>query len=245
MKTISPSQPVVYVPGHHKRPPHELSWVILSDFDGTISRQDVTDTLIDAFGNERCRELESRWEAGEIGSRECMAGQIAELRASPAELDACIDSISLDPDFADFVGDAKTRGLEVRILSDGLDRAIHRLLHQHDLAHLQVTANKLSYRGQGRWHLDFPYADPDCRKRSGHCKCMQLERCQQAGEHVLYIGDGSSDFCVSGEADMIFAKDKLLSYCQQHHLYHHAIHGFAAARALLDQALSLHRERRA
>ena len=225
--------------------PRSSPWTILCDFDGTISLQDVTDTLVEAFGNDRCRELESQWLAGAIGSRACMAGQIAELRASPAQMDACIDSIDLDPDFADFVRHAHAHGASLRILSDGLDYAIMRLLQRQGLDEIAVAANRLSYRGDLSWRLDFPYADPDCAKRSGHCKCVQLSHCQRQGEHVLYIGDGSSDFCVSAEADRVFAKDRLHTYCLEQGIAHFAISGFADAIALLEQALALPLERRA
>ena len=220
-------------------------WTILCDFDGTISLQDVTDTLVNAFGNDRCRELENLWSAGDIGSRACMAGQIAELRASPAEMDECIDSICLDPAFADFVSQAQARGARLRILSDGLDHAIARLLQRQGLEEISVAANRLTYRGDRRWQLDFPYADAHCAKRSGHCKCVQLAHCQRQGEHVLYIGDGSSDFCVSGEADRVFAKDRLRTYCQQQGIAHFAIESFSDAINLLDEALALPLERRA
>src|SRR5258708_24791411 len=62
--------------------------MVQSDFDGTISLLDVTDTLLNRFGKPGWQELEDAWERGEIGSRECMKGQVALLDMDEAELRA-------------------------------------------------------------------------------------------------------------------------------------------------------------
>ena len=61
-------------------------WTILCDFDGTISQEDVTDSLLMRFGRPGWDALEVDWRAGKIGSRQCMAGQIALLDCSEDEL---------------------------------------------------------------------------------------------------------------------------------------------------------------
>src|SRR5256885_4063475 len=72
-------------------------WMVQSDFDGTISLLDVTDTLLNRFGKPGWQELEDAWERGEIGSRECMKGQVALLDMDEAELRAHLDTIEIDP----------------------------------------------------------------------------------------------------------------------------------------------------
>ena len=79
------------------------SWVILCDFDGTISLADVTDVLLTKFGKAGHVELEEKWLKGEIGSRECMREQIALIDANKAELDNTLANIVIDPDFKKFV----------------------------------------------------------------------------------------------------------------------------------------------
>ena len=54
--------------------PATPGWMVQSDFDGTISVLDVTDSLLQRFGQPGWQELEDQWERGEIGSRECMKG---------------------------------------------------------------------------------------------------------------------------------------------------------------------------
>ena len=122
-------------------------WTIVCDFDGTVSIGDVTDLLLERFGAPGWEELEAAWQMGEIGSRACLAGQIALLDASPAQLDAAIDSIAIDPSFPAFVADARAIGIPLTVVSDGLDRAIRALLGRYGLADLPIIANRLVQAG--------------------------------------------------------------------------------------------------
>src|SRR5690349_12435632 len=94
------------------------SWTILCDFDGTISVEDVIDSLLDRYGRPGWEALESDWRAGRIGSRACMSGQVSLLDMSQAELDAHLDSLSIDHGFAGFVAAARDAGLPIRVISD-------------------------------------------------------------------------------------------------------------------------------
>lgn len=201
--------------------------VILCDFDGTVSVRDVTDVLLQRFGQPGCAELEAAWEAGEIGSRQCMREQIALLAASQAELDDCLNHVAIDPHFKQFCATAEAAGVTVHIVSDGLDYAIRAVLQRHGLSAVPVFANRLVQTGERSWRLDFPYAAPNCEKKSGHCKCRHLARCRQYVRHTLYIGDGASDFCVSGHADLVLAKGNLIQFCEQEGISHLPITDFA------------------
>ena len=101
-------------------------WTILCDFDGTIAVEDVIDSLLDRYGRPGWEALELDWRAGRIGSRECMSGQVALLDMSRAELDAHLAGLWIDHAFPGFVAKARELGVPIRVVSDGLDYAIHR-----------------------------------------------------------------------------------------------------------------------
>ena len=129
-------------------------WTILCDFDGTVSVEDTTDTLLERFGRDGWQALEEQWRAGRIGSHDCMAGQVALLDMDRAELDAHLDTRHVDAAFAGFVRLAQAHGLHLEILSDGLDYAIHRILGRHGLDWLPVTANALQAVAAREWRPD-------------------------------------------------------------------------------------------
>ena len=212
-------------------------WMVQSDFDGTISLLDVTDTLLNRFGKPGWQDLEDAWERGEIGSRECMKGQVALLDMSEAELQQHLDTIEIDAHFAGFVAEAKAHGVKVQVVSDGIDYAIRHVLARHGMADLEVIANHLVQTGERSWRLDSPWASNHCTRASGNCKCERLAEQQAVHGRVLYIGDSTSDFCVSGKADFVLAKYKLIVYCESRGIAHARFEHFGQATQLLEQVL--------
>ncbi|KGI77747.1 MtnX-like HAD-IB family phosphatase [Oleiagrimonas soli] len=205
-------------------------WTILCDFDGTIALDDVTDALLSRFALPEWEAIEARWRDGAIGSRECMTAQVALIDASLDEVDAVLDALPIDPAFPGFVAEARRQGMPVQIVSDGLDYAIRRILARHGLSDLPIRANRLLHDGTRGWQLASPHADAACGEASGTCKCAIA----RGHDRVLMIGDGLSDFCVSGVADFVFAKKKLITHCRRAGIPHRPIVDFSDACALLD-----------
>lgn len=188
------------------------AWNILCDFDGTISVEDVIDSLLEHHGRPGWEILESDWRAGRIGSRECMSGQVALLDLSRDELDAHLASLWIDPAFPAFVAEARRLGAPLRVVSDGLDYAIESILGRYGLADLPLAANHLRANGPRRWSLTSPWQADGCR--SGTCKCACVDDARANGRKTLLIGDGASDFCAADRVDFVFAKNRLIEHCR-------------------------------
>ena len=203
-----------------------------------MSIADATDVILESFAAPAWRDVERQWRSGLIGSLECMSRQVALLDASEAELHAVLDRVQIDPAFPGFVALARDLDVKLVIVSDGLDRAIERILANHGIRGLAVVANSLERIGDRRWAMGSPHARHDCRARSGTCKCAWASARQDAGHNVLLIGDGQSDLCVSSRADFVFAKSKLLSHCRTAGLAHRPIQCFEDAIALLPELLA-------
>lgn len=195
---------------------------VFVDFDGTIVPGDATDMLLDQYAEPAWLEIEADWKAGRIGSRECMARQVDLLRATPEQVDAVVATIEVDPAFPTFVEICKGRGIPVTVVSDGFDRTIAAVLERAGLD-LPFYANRLEWLGN-RWRLAFPHGRTDCQSQSGNCKC-QFPAAVRENYHVM-IGDGRSDFCISGRVDKVFAKSALARHCHEQGLAHHQVAGF-------------------
>jgi 2-hydroxy-3-keto-5-methylthiopentenyl-1-phosphate phosphatase len=198
-------------------PPRDVSrplpagWSVLCDFDGTIAPVDVTDSLLQEFARPGWQELEAEWHAGRIGSRACMAQQVALLDCSRAELEAHLAGIEIDPAFGLFVAAVQAASAPLTIVSDGLDQVIFSMLGREGLAHVPVRASRLVQTGPRRWALEFPHARDDCRNASATCKCAWASVVPR--QRVLMIGDGVSDFCAAAGAELTFARSRLLEHC--------------------------------
>jgi 2,3-diketo-5-methylthio-1-phosphopentane phosphatase len=203
---------------------------VFVDFDGTIAPVDTTDLLLERFAAPAWRDIEDDWKSGRIGSRECLVRQIDLVRASQAQMDAFIAGIEIDRGFAHFASLCRRLGHSVTVVSDGLDRTVKAVLERHDLE-LPYYANRLQWRGGDRWRLTFPHARSDCQALSGNCKCHFTEGAPQ--ELRIVVGDGRSDFCVAGRADLVLAKGALLEHSRAADLPHLAFADFDAASLLL------------
>ena len=161
------------------------------DFDGTISQDDATDFILNRLADPEWRSIEQEWRSGKIGSAECMARQIALIKANRATLDATLDQIAIDPYFVEFIAYCQMNAITVTIVSDGVDYFIRRILSRVGLNHLPIIANRLVIGDTGGFELLSPYARTDCSSASGVCKCRVVDDGQ---EPRIYIGDGTFGF---------------------------------------------------
>lgn len=191
---------------------------IFCDFDGTITCTDLTDAVLEAFALPECKDWEQRWRVGEIGSQECLAQQVALIRADQTDLIAFARNFPIDEGIFALERQCVANGAPLTIVSDGIDLFIQTVLQQHGLSHIPVFANQLTQEENQKFSLAFPYARPTCLTRAGTCKCAITFAPSLPAPTVVYIGDGLSDCCVAKGAQKVFAKDALLEWRQQRHL---------------------------
>jgi 2-hydroxy-3-keto-5-methylthiopentenyl-1-phosphate phosphatase len=203
---------------------------LLVDFDGTIASVDTTDHLLARFAAPSWRDIEEDWKAGRIGSRECMVRQIDLVRASQTEMDEFVAGIEIDTEFPAFAELCARLGHSITVVSDGLDRMVEVVLRRHGLE-LPYYANHLEWCGDDRWRLAFPHARSDCQSLSGTCKCNFVADAPR--ELSIVVGDGRSDFCIAGRADLVLAKGALLDHCIENDLPHVAFADFGDATEIL------------
>ncbi len=201
------------------------SWNVFCDFDNTISTTDVTDSLLEAFALPEWQAVEAEWKAGRIGSRDCMKRQVELLRCDRFLLDAHVATISIDPAFPAFAAYCEKHQMPLSIVSDGIDEVIRLILRRYRLEHLPVYANQLVELGAGRYSLAFPNSQPGCK--AGTCKC-DIMRHHHARQHPqLFIGDGASDFCAAGKANLVLAKADLIRHCREQRIPHREFASFS------------------
>jgi len=207
---------------------------VFSDFDGTVSAQDVGNRLFHYFSNGRSEEPVRQWQEGIIDSRQCLLAEAELMRdVTERELRDFIDTFSIDETFAAFVDLMRRKAIPLYILSDGLDLYIDQLLAREGLTGLPVLANKARIE-QGRLKLSFPYLDNSCGD-CANCKGYHIRRLRPPGGRAIYIGDGKSDLCSLPEADIVFAKGYLAEYCQSHHIEYLPFGNFSAISSVMTR----------
>jgi 2,3-diketo-5-methylthio-1-phosphopentane phosphatase len=190
-----------------------IQFEVYFDFDNTITEFDVLDDIIQRFSvNDDWKRIELAWEAGQIGSRECLERQLAQVRISKAALRDYLATIKVDPAFRSIIDWLRDREVErVMILSDSFSAIIAGILENNGIAGLTICANEMQLDGD-RPVLSFPYYNSIC-SRCANCKTSHLfRRGRPEGTQKVYVGDGLSDACPASFCEILFAKDKLLKH---------------------------------
>lgn len=210
------------------RQPKMLNWTIICDFDGTIAKQHVTQLLLERFARVEWKLIERSWQAGLLGSRECLRRQVGLLTMTQTHLNTVLHEITMDPAFPAFVTRALAAGCDVRIASEGFDQVIRPLLARANVPPLRIAATYLLASGYESWQLDCPFAERACRSGAATCKCALAVAAERAHRRVVLIGGGLSDTCVAHRADLVFARGRLLDYCREHEIEHEEAVDFSA-----------------
>jgi 2-hydroxy-3-keto-5-methylthiopentenyl-1-phosphate phosphatase len=184
------------------------------DFDGTLSVRDTVDTLLGHYADPAWQEVEQAWLDGSISAVECMRTQIRMVRSDHVTLANFFRGIQLDASFLPFYRHVREFA-RVVVVSDGLDHAIQVALRNVGLTELPVHANRLHFV-PGGIDISFPHIDPSCDSGNGVCKCaVARDLAAEVGGPFILVGDGKSDACLAGRADLVFAKSGLAGHCER------------------------------
>jgi 2-hydroxy-3-keto-5-methylthiopentenyl-1-phosphate phosphatase len=207
--------------------------LILCDFDGTITLEDVTNCIWDHYHGPEWREwLLPDYRAGKTTTLQVMAGGFKPIRAPLAEMLAIAERHKrLREGFRDFAAFCKKMDWPLYVVSCGLDVYIK--------AYLPEGIPFISYEAvlEDGWQVRLP-ADVSLQPGDDF-KIHALKRLREKhpGRETVFIGDGRNDFPISGAVDRVFAKSEstLERLCKENTLAHHSFDDFHGILAQLRQ----------
>lgn len=204
-----------------------MKTAVFCDFDGTVSRRDVGYAIFHHFSKGKNDELLPDWKAGRLSTRECLLQEAAMVRAPAEEIYRFIDRFEIDSGFNAFVKLCEKNQTPIFIVSDGLDFYIKFILKKYNLSHLPFVAN-IGRPENDSITVEFPHQNISC-SQCGICKGEMIQdfrRKSKEDYRIIFIGDGYSDACATGEADVIFAKKDLEQYCQKKNISYYGYDTF-------------------
>ncbi len=174
---------------------------VFVDYDGTITDADTFDVLVRRFaGDEAWLRIEARLDRHEISLRGALALEASYVRLTFEEAEAHLErEIGFDPTFAPFVARCRRSGIDVTVVSSGVEPLIVRRLARHGLQ-IPVIANAVDAR-LGGWQITF--RDP---VDNGTDKARVVRDAKARGSFAVFAGDGRSDLDAALEADRRFVK---------------------------------------
>ena len=211
-----------------------MSLAVLTDFDDTAAYQNVAELLLDRFGDSSWMDIRARFRSGELTLKEYQEITFRNILADRSEMwDYVKRRASFRPYFGALWQHCNKYNYPMAIVSHGLDFYIQALLEKDGLNQIPVYAVNTDFASDGlRYEYTFTYPDDSAK---GNSKGLIVNRFQQEGYKVIYIGDGRSDFEAAVEADEVFAHSILANQCEQQGIPFRPFYDFGDVLSLLRQ----------
>ncbi|MFC2072100.1 MtnX-like HAD-IB family phosphatase [Chloroflexota bacterium] len=195
----------------------ELSKTLVQcDFDGTITEEDASFMMLDAFADGDWRWLLREYEEGRISVGRFNTEAFAMVKADRQSLLKLIrDKMRVRPGFQELVACCHRKGFRFVVVSNGLDFYIREILGGIGMADIEVFAAQTRFHGEG---LEAHYIGPDGRPLDEGFKGAYVDLFLGEGYRIVYVGDGDSDILPARQCHHVFATGALLSHCKQTNL---------------------------
>lgn len=216
--------------------------IILCDFDGTITVQDVTDEILNQFADHHWREIGKEYSNGIITHAKMNKKFANLLQVSPAKLKAFLkESIELREGFYSFISLSKETNVPFVIISSGWDFYIKHILRIKGLHfinrideiftfkknYIPVVSNRLTFNSiKFKWTLKLQWNSKNC-KISSPCKGSIARLLKKKGiKDIVVIGNSKTDICMAQEASFVFAAEGLADVCTREIITFKRFHSF-------------------
>jgi 2-hydroxy-3-keto-5-methylthiopentenyl-1-phosphate phosphatase len=187
--------------------------LIQCDFDGTITEEDVSFLILDAFADGDWRKLLEDYKGGRIsvGNFNTMAFNLVKV-----DKKTLIEFVKAETRIRDGLPElltlCRSKGFRFVIVSNGLEFYINTILEALDIYDIEVFAAQAVFNPSG---IKARYIGPDGRELQNGFKEAYMRCFLEDGYHIIYIGNGASDISSAELADKIFATDAMLIACRQ------------------------------
>ena len=194
--------------------------LVQCDFDETITIGYVSTAIREAFApgiRGALEKVEKDYLSGRYSVEESNIRQFARVNAgSKEEVERFVlDQVVIRHGFEKFVEYCRRSGIELIIVSSGLDLYISPTLKKLGLDHLEMHSGEATVTPSG---IEIEYTDPSGAVITRGFKESYLRHFKKQDKTVIYIGDGQSDIVPAREADFVIARSNLEEHFRSNNL---------------------------
>jgi 2-hydroxy-3-keto-5-methylthiopentenyl-1-phosphate phosphatase len=165
--------------------------ILVSDFDGTITRYDFYDLVCREYP-EIAGRFWQQYEAGELTHFEALRRIFAGIRAPEERILAILRAMQIEPRLAEAVALLEEHGWKVIVASAGCEWYIRRLLGDAQVS-LEIHANPGTYSPAQGLAMQLPVSSPVFSEHLGINKVAVVQQALCASARVAFAGDGRPD----------------------------------------------------
>lgn len=193
-----------------------MKTLVQCDFDGTVTEEDASFFLLDAFAQGDWRRLLRDYREHRISVGEFTTRAFAMVKADRHTLlEALKGEVKVRAWFHELVNYCLKKGIRLVIVSNGLDFYIRAVLKDLGLRNIEMHAAQASFHPEG---MKVQYVGPDGKRLEDGFKEAYTQSFLKLGYKVIYVGNGDSDIAPAKYAHYVFATGDLLAYCRENNL---------------------------
>jgi 2-hydroxy-3-keto-5-methylthiopentenyl-1-phosphate phosphatase len=206
-----------------------VKWVVVSDFDGTFTLEDIGNALCERFIPEKFQDLHGKYKSGVFSLREYQKLIWTGFPLSENKMFEVAQSVSgLRPGLEKFLEICLSQTIPVYIASCGIKTYIEGALAKHiqpvsRKAILGVESHKGLFSASEMTEIEF--RDPESKvgpripfNKGLFCDDIRKvwsEKFPDFRVKLVGIGNGTSDREFLGKVDVLFATEALATFCQK------------------------------
>jgi len=201
-----------------------MKTLVQCDFDGTVTEEDASFFILDAFAQGDWRRLLREYKEHRISVGEFNTKAFAMVKDDkPTLLEALKGKVKVRTGLHELVNYCLKKGFRFAIVSNGLDFYIKAVLKDLGLENIEVHAAQASFHPEG---MKVQYVGPDGERLEDGFKEAYIKSFLKLGYRVIYMGNGDSDVAPVKYAHHVFATGELLAYCRENNLKYKPFENF-------------------
>jgi len=190
--------------------------IVQCDFDGTITIEDASFIMLDAYARGDWHKVHDLYEASKISVGRFNEDAFGLVGATREQLlDAIKGKVAIRAGFPEFVLSCRERGFRLVVVSNGLDFYIHEILEEIGFPDIEVHGATTRFYDN---KVAVQYVGPDGKPLDDAFKEAYVSLFLGLGYRVAYVGNSSSDYMPAKKCHRIFATGTLLETCHKAHL---------------------------
>ncbi|KEK25970.1 2-hydroxy-3-keto-5-methylthiopentenyl-1-phosphate phosphatase [Bacillus gaemokensis] len=196
-----------------------MSIQVFCDFDGTITNSDNITSIMENFAPPKAEEIKRRILSQDLSIQEGVS-QLFKLLPTTLHDDIIKflkETATIRTGFQEFMQFINENNISFYVISGGMDFFVHPLL-QGLVPKQQIYCNATDF-SRKNIEVKWPHpCDEDCNHNCGLCKSTLIRGLSSKDDFHIVIGDSITDLQAAKQADKVFARDFLITKCEEYHI---------------------------
>lgn len=217
-----------------------MSIQVFCDFDGTITNNDNIMSIMEKFAPPEAEEVKNKILSQELTIQEGVS-QLFQLLPTNLQheiIQFLIETAEIRTGFHEFIQFVNENNISFYVISGGMDFFVYPLL-KGIIPKEQIYCNETDFSAEFIT-VNWPHpCDEHCQNHCGLCKSSLIRKLSDTNDFHIVIGDSITDLQAAKQADKVFARDFLITKCEENRIAYTPFETFHDVQAELKHLLEV------